>query len=66
MPDAELLACRLWEYARESATISGLMDRIAALDINGVKVISKDYDHLYLVICIGDLVRRRQVAIGWA
>ncbi|MGO9585338.1 MAG: hypothetical protein ACLP2Y_03890 [Limisphaerales bacterium] len=25
VPDTELLACRLWEYARESATMCGLM-----------------------------------------
>ena len=56
VPDAELLACRLWEYARESVTIRGLMDKIAALEISDVNVISKGYNnllHLALAIWSG-------------
>jgi hypothetical protein len=56
VPDTELLACRLWEYSRESATICGLMESVAALDINAVKEISKKYNnvlHLALAIWSG-------------
>jgi hypothetical protein len=56
VPDTELLACRLWEYARESPTIRGLMETVAALEMDGVRAISKGYRnvlHLALAIWSG-------------
>ena len=56
VPDTELVACRLWEYARESATVCGLMEKVAALDISAVSEISKKYNnvlHLALAIWSG-------------
>jgi hypothetical protein len=51
VPDTELLACRLWEYGRESPTMRGLMERVFALDIKAVSEVSKNHRHSLPLAC---------------
>ena len=56
VPDNELLACRLWEYARESATLNGFMERASTLDITVIPELRKvchNVLHLALAIWSG-------------